>query len=137
MWHDPQIRGSARSPRSAVTRFEPPGLSTVKTSTGHPVASTRRSTAASTSQFPVAYSWNETGSPRALTTSSMVVDATLESTNRCWRAAAARATASSPSEWKARWLPTGARRTGVGHSFPKSVTPVSTDSTPTSRRGRM
>jgi hypothetical protein len=77
------------------------------------------------------------GAPRAAVTSSTDAVVIVERIWRCPFAFAALATATSPSEWNAIWLPTGASTIGVSQTVPKSRMDRSTLETSTSRRGRI
>ena len=66
----------------------------------------------------------------------MGCEATVDSTCRVLRVFAARAVATSPSAWSARWQPSGHRKIGLAYFVPNSSTLMSSLLTSTSRRVR-
>jgi hypothetical protein len=104
--------------------------------TGHPAASARCSNRVVTAKLSEVYSWNQTGLPRALLTSSIDRVACVENSCRWLRFFAARADATSPSGWKAPWLLTGASTIGELKLSPNSCIAMSIRLTSTKRRAR-
>src|SRR5262245_15990871 len=94
--------------------------------TEQPAAWTRFSSATFASHDGGAYSWYQTGWPRAALTSSTLVDVAVDRTCSVLRALAARATASSPSGWNDFSPPVGQRKIGLAYVVPNSSTRMST-----------
>src|ERR1700676_410712 len=99
--------------RRYVSLFRPVILSTVRTITEHPAASTRRSSFSHGPQAPGAYSWNQTGRPSALLTSSIGTEVDEDRICNVPRCLAAAATANSPSRQYPLSPPVGHRKMGL------------------------
>ncbi len=111
-------------------------MSRVSTSTPNPAALARPRKLSATSLSFGQYSWNQRWPwPLASATSSIVQDAAVDMTIGTPAAAAARATATSPSGWAILSTPTGPSRIGAASRVPSTVLAYEAALTSVSIRG--